>query len=168
MRKERTISGRREPEGPLAVATLCRFGGDRYIRTAVEVSGTTFIFRTMAQTRTSASNPAQQRQLRSRQRQRSGKPRNTRAQIDIPWTMTNFIGIGVGLVVILIGYMLMQSGIADDPIGDKSIWNNTASTTLAPIVLTIGYCVILPIAIFWRKKDENEAATETESENESN
>ena len=73
---------------------------------------------------------------------------------DIPWTTMNWIGIGVGLVVIVIGYVLMQAGISENPVTDKSEWTNASSTTIAPLVLTIGYCVILPIAIFWRKKEE--------------
>lgn len=72
---------------------------------------------------------------------------------DIPWTTMNWIGIGVGLVVIVIGYVLMQMGISENPMTDKSEWTNASSTTIAPLVLTIGYCVILPIAIFWRKKE---------------
>ena len=72
---------------------------------------------------------------------------------DIPWTTPNWIGIGVGLAVIVVGYILMQAGISSDPVTDKSQWNNTTSTTIAPLVLTIGYCVILPMAIFWRKKE---------------
>lgn len=78
----------------------------------------------------------------------------------IPWTTMNFIGLGVGVVVIVIGYLLMNTAIAADPVGDKSIWNNANSTEIAPVILTIGYCVILPFAIFWRKKDPNESEVE--------
>ena len=75
---------------------------------------------------------------------------------EIPWTTPNFIGVGIGIVVIVIGYLLMKTAIAADPIHDKSIWNNANSTSIAPIVLTVGYCIIMPIAIFWRKKNPSE------------
>ena len=82
----------------------------------------------------------------------------------IPWTTMNFIGIGVGIVVIVIGYMLMGTAIADDPVRDKTLWNNANATAVAPVILTIGYCIILPFAIFWRKKEAGEEATIREAE----
>lgn len=103
------------------------------------------------------SNTQVRRQTRaSRERQtRTARSRAGQSLVswDIPWTTPNWIGIGVGLVVIVIGYILMQTGIAEDPVTDKSLWTNASSTTIAPFVLTIGYCVILPVAIFWRKKE---------------
>lgn len=76
----------------------------------------------------------------------------------------NFIGLGVGIVVIVIGYMLMNTAIAADPVTDKSIWNNANSTAVAPVILTIGYCIILPFAIFWRKKDAAEVGAVRDAE----
>ena len=75
----------------------------------------------------------------------------------------NLIGIGVGVVIILIGYLLMSGAITDEPMIDKSEWNNTTATVIAPILLTIGYCVVIPMAIFWRKK-EGDVVTGTEEE----
>jgi len=48
----------------------------------------------------------------------------------------------LGIVVLFIGYIFMMQGPAD------SFW----SRTLAPLVLIIGYCVIIPIAILFREK----------------
>lgn len=74
----------------------------------------------------------------------------------------NLIGLAVGLGVILIGYWLMSTAIVDEPLTDKSEWNNAAATVVAPIVLTIAYCVIVPIAIFWRRRSgRTDEATET-------
>ena len=102
----------------------------------------------MAQTRTRRSTTA-----RSGTSRRT--PRRETAPVvswGIPWTNFNLIGLAIGVGVILLGYLLMSSGIADDPVTDKSMWNNATSSVVAPIVLTIAYCVIVPAAIFWRKK----------------
>ena len=94
-------------------------------------------------------------------RKRSGRRSSRRKEKspvswDIPWGKQNLIGIGIGIVVIIIGYMLMNTAVADEPLTDKSVWNNASATTIAPIILTLGYCVIIPFAIFWRKRGEEE------------
>lgn len=111
----------------------------------------------MAKTSTTVT-PRSTRAARERQLQRGTRRGADRSPIswNIPWTTVNFIGIGLGIVVIAIGYMLMGTAIAEDPVRDKSIWNNANATSLAPVILTIGYCIILPVAIFWRRKDDAE------------
>lgn len=107
----------------------------------------------MAQTRTRRSTTA-----RSGTSRRT--PRRETAPVvswGIPWTNFNLIGLAVGVGVILLGYLLMSSGIADDPVTDKSMWNNATSSVIAPIVLTIAYCVIVPAAIFWRRRQDRES-----------
>ena len=49
----------------------------------------------------------------------------------LPFTKKNYIWFAVGLAVIVLGYITLGSG----------------SITLAPILLVLGYCVIIPIAI---------------------
>lgn len=78
----------------------------------------------------------------------------------IPWNNFNLIGLAVGVGLILIGYLVMASGIADDPVTDKSVWNNASAVVIAPWILTIAYCVIVPIAIFWRRGKQQEESTE--------
>lgn len=57
--------------------------------------------------------------------------------------------------MIVIGYVLMGTGITDDVANNDGIWNNASSITIAPILLTLGYCVIIPYFIFKRfGKDE--------------
>jgi len=53
----------------------------------------------------------------------------------------NFILLAVAIVVIIIGYIVMK--YAGDDLGDK---------TLSPIILTIGYVVLIPLALFYKKK----------------
>jgi hypothetical protein len=59
----------------------------------------------------------------------------------------NYIIIGIGLLVIIIGYIMLSQNSVDGFI----------PTVLAPIVLVIGYCVIIPIGIlFPTVKKENQ------------
>jgi hypothetical protein len=57
-------------------------------------------------------------------------------------TKTNYILFAIGIITIVIGYVFLSIGPA----------TNFYSLSLAPIILLIGYVVILPIAILYRKK----------------
>ncbi len=51
----------------------------------------------------------------------------------------NYLIIGIGLVLIIIGYiMLSQNSV-----------NGFVPTVMAPIVLVIGYCIVIPIGILY-------------------
>lgn len=52
----------------------------------------------------------------------------------LPFTKKNYLIFLVGLLVIVIGYVALGQG----------------SITLAPILLVLGYCVIIPVAILYR------------------
>ncbi|MEW5702042.1 MAG: hypothetical protein AB1792_07430 [Candidatus Zixiibacteriota bacterium] len=56
----------------------------------------------------------------------------------LPFTKRNYYIFLAGLAVIVLGYLALSQG----------------SITLAPILLVVGYCVILPVAILYRGKDE--------------
>jgi hypothetical protein len=73
----------------------------------------------------------------------------------IPWTSRNLIILGIGIAVIVVGYFLMSLAIAPDPTHNDPQWRSPLAVTIAPILLTIGYCVIIPYAIFYRGKREN-------------
>ncbi len=60
---------------------------------------------------------------------------------------TNFIIFGVGILTIIIGYFIMASG---DTYSFRTL-------TLAPIVLLIGYLIIIPVAILYRKKNSGDS-----------
>jgi len=77
---------------------------------------------------------------------------------EIPLKRTNVLILLVGIGVVIIGYVLMASGIADNPTDNQGVWNNASTVSIAPILLTIGYCIIIPIALFYRKKGGDEAA----------
>jgi hypothetical protein len=59
----------------------------------------------------------------------------------LPLAKENFYIIGAGLVVILIGYLALANG----PI------EGFMPLVLAPTLLVLGYCVIIPLGILWKK-----------------
>lgn len=75
-----------------------------------------------------------------------------------PLHKKNFMVIGIGIGVILLGYALMATGISDEPATVDGTWNNPLAVTVAPILLIIGYCVIIPYAIlkYFGRQDEAE------------
>ncbi len=62
------------------------------------------------------------------------KQRQSRPQVEWPFGIRNYIIFGVALLVIIIGYVLLAQG----------------SMTAAPLLLVVGYCVIIPVAILVR------------------
>ncbi|MBL7975075.1 MAG: DUF3098 domain-containing protein [Candidatus Kapabacteria bacterium] len=86
----------------------------------------------------------------------TSKTSNKKVEWNFPLTKQNFIIFGAGLVTIVIGYMLMATGITDDPQKHQEAWNNPLAVSVAPLVLVLGYCVIIPFAIiklFPKKED---------------
>lgn len=80
----------------------------------------------------------------------------SRVRWDIPLTTTNLLILAAGIVVIVVGYLLMSTGIADDPLKNEGVWNNSMAITIAPILLGLGYCVIIPFALLYRGKRHDE------------
>ncbi|KAA3596260.1 MAG: hypothetical protein DWQ06_15415 [Calditrichaeota bacterium] len=59
-------------------------------------------------------------------------------------TKKNFILFGVGLLVLLLGFVSLHQGPANNPI----------SLTLGPVLLVIAYCILIPAAIMLKDKEE--------------
>ncbi len=57
-------------------------------------------------------------------------------------TTTNFTLFGLGLLVIAIGYFFLS----------RPPYNSFLSLTVAPLVLLVGYLVLVPMAILYRRK----------------
>lgn len=72
-----------------------------------------------------------------------------------PFSTQNFIYLGIGVAVIVIGFVLMATGISSDP-SDHTTWMNPIAVDIAPIVLIIGFCVIIPYAIMKKQSTEKE------------
>ncbi len=81
----------------------------------------------------------------------ANKPTGTKTRIkktqtkksSLPFTKENYIIFFIGLFIILTGYIFMGTGDLNGPV----------SLTLSPILLTVGYLVLIPLAILYRKKD---------------
>ena len=54
----------------------------------------------------------------------------------------NYQLFGLGALILIVGYYFLSKGPAD------SFW----SLTLAPILLVIGYCIVIPLSILYRSK----------------
>lgn len=79
------------------------------------------------------------------------------ASWNFPLDSYNYKIIGIGAIVIAIAYGLMSTAISDDP----TQWNNPMAVTIAPVLLAIGYCVIIPYGLLARKKDSQETPSES-------
>lgn len=64
---------------------------------------------------------------------------------NIYWTKQNFLFLVLGILTIIVGFYLMSLGN----------WDNPLSLVASPILLAIGYFVLLPLSVFYRKKEKN-------------
>jgi uncharacterized membrane protein YbhN (UPF0104 family) len=58
----------------------------------------------------------------------------------------NYKLFGLSLVLIILGYICLAQGPVD----------NHLSLSLAPLILVVTYCILLPIAIIWPIKQKEE------------
>ena len=79
---------------------------------------------------------------------------NPNVTFGLPLDRKNWIGVIVGVVVIVVGYLLMSTAITNDPANNDGIWNNFSAVTLGPILLGLGYCVIVPLSLLYRFNKE--------------
>ena len=61
---------------------------------------------------------------------------------NIYWDKKNYMLLFIGIGVIVIGYVFMSMGP----------WNSFSSLFISPILLVIGYVLILPASILYMKK----------------
>ncbi len=69
------------------------------------------------------------------------------ARRDLPFTNRNWIILGGGVAVIAAGYGLLSIPPAD----------GFLSLTMAPILLVLGYCVVIPWAILYKDSEARES-----------
>ncbi len=69
------------------------------------------------------------------------KPKRT-DDIKWPFGPKNYVIFAIALVVIIVGYISLGQG----------------SITLAPILLVLGYCILVPLAIWVKGKPEEQSA----------
>jgi hypothetical protein len=69
--------------------------------------------------------------------------RKARREAALPFTRTNYYLIAGGIGLVILGFIAMAEGSVD----------GTLPLVVAPILLVIGYCVIIPVGILYRKKE---------------
>ena len=75
-------------------------------------------------------------------RKRDARRRGTKDET-LPLGRQNFIIIGIGILLIIAGYIAMLEGSVE----------GFVPLVLAPIFLVVGYCVIIPIGILYKKSE---------------
>ena len=57
----------------------------------------------------------------------------------------NYVLFGIGLLIIILGYIVMVTGETE----------SIQSVKIAPLILTVGYCVVIPAAILVKPKNKD-------------
>lgn len=75
--------------------------------------------------------------------------------LSLPLEKTNFLIIGAGILVLIIGYILMSQNSV----------GGFLPTVVSPILLVLGYCVIIPYGILKKPKkvESNIQPTDTDT-----
>jgi len=91
----------------------------------------------------------------AKQVKQKGKVRKSLRDDLLPLGRENFLILGLGLGVIVAGYLAMLEGSVE----------GFLPLVAAPILLVLGYCVIIPLGILYRKSlfSKKEAHPETPS-----
>ena len=86
-------------------------------------------------------------------RKKDSPRRRTTREVHLPLGRENFIILGIGLAVIVLGYLAMVGAPVE----------GFLPLVLAPILLVLGYCIIIPLGIMYRK-NRSVAATQPAAE----
>lgn len=70
---------------------------------------------------------------------------------NIYWDKTNYYLFGLGIFLIIIGFYFMGQGE----------WNSYSSLVISPILLFIGFVIVIPASILFRKKESTKSQTES-------
>ncbi|MEO8446529.1 MAG: hypothetical protein ABI528_03495 [bacterium] len=78
------------------------------------------------------------------------RSRKEQSHLHFAMTSKNYMMIGLGVAIIILGYFFMSANSVD----------GFLPTTIAPILLILGYCVVVPIGILYKDKNVNEKEVE--------
>lgn len=65
----------------------------------------------------------------------------------MPFGKVNYQIMGVGILLIVLGYV----ALAQKP------WDGFFPLVVSPVLLVIGYCVVIPVGILYRQKKSSES-----------
>ena len=80
--------------------------------------------------------------------EKAAKTRRGNQRAALPFKKQNYFLFGIGILTLILGYIALSVGP----------WDSFWSLTLAPILLVLAYCVIIPVSILYRKRDSQESA----------
>jgi uncharacterized membrane protein HdeD (DUF308 family) len=81
------------------------------------------------------------------QRLKSDQRKKTKVVSEsLPFTKVNYWILLSGIALIVLGYI----ALGQDP------WDGFMALVVAPVLLVLGYCVVIPIGILFRSKQERE------------
>ena len=92
---------------------------------------------------------------RNRQARKTPAKKKQAEGFSLPYTRRNLIIFGAGILTILVGYVFL----AQPPV------NGFMSLTLAPILLVIGYCILIPVGLLLGKSSTQTSDNEDSSDN---
>ena len=70
---------------------------------------------------------------------------------NIYWEKTNYLLFGIGMFLIILGFYFMGQGE----------WDSSSSLVISPILLFLGFVVVMPASIMYRKKNETQVISST-------
>ena len=73
----------------------------------------------------------------------------------LPFNKTNYMILGAGLLSIVLGYI----ALGQEP------WDGTMPLVVAPILLVLGYCVLIPLGILFHKGAVTKGSTQPSAQN---
>ena len=76
------------------------------------------------------------------------KTKTNKVTWEFPLIKKNLIILAIGVGTIIIGYLLMATGITDQPAVESGKWNNVFAVSIGPILLVLGYCFIIPYGLW--------------------
>lgn len=71
-----------------------------------------------------------------------------------PFERENYIIIGIGIVLIILGYLALSGNSVE---GFMPLY-------VAPILLVLGYCIVIPIGILYTKRENKKTGKQVTSE----
>lgn len=76
------------------------------------------------------------------------------APFNIYWEKINYILFGLGLLLIVLGFYFMGQGE----------WDSSSSLIISPMLLFLGFVVVMPASILFRRKTEATTPDATKAE----
>jgi hypothetical protein len=70
---------------------------------------------------------------------------------NIYWEKTNYLLFGLGALLIILGFYFMGQGE----------WDSSSSLVISPILLFLGFVVVMPVSILYRKRSKGQISIGT-------